>query len=38
MSDPFLPQPFLFIGDWNTGARRLDEAGKTFVCVEHFGR
>lgn len=29
-------EPFLFIGDWNTGAHRLDEKGKTFVCAEHF--
>ena len=29
---------FLFVGAWNTGAHRLDETGKTFVCAEHFGR
>jgi exonuclease III len=23
---------------WNTGAHRLDETGKTFVCAEHFSR
>jgi exodeoxyribonuclease-3 len=33
-----LDEPFLFIGDWNTGAHLLDEAGKTFVCTEQFGR
>jgi exonuclease III len=33
-----LPEPFLFVGDWNTGAHRVDEAGKTFVCAEHFAR
>jgi exonuclease III len=31
-------EPFLLVGDWNTGAHRLDETGKTFVCAEHFGR
>ncbi len=33
-----LHQPFLFAGDWNTGAHRFDETGKTFVCAEHFSR
>lgn len=33
-----LQEPFLFVGDWNTGAHRLDETGKTFVCAAHFGR
>jgi exodeoxyribonuclease-3 len=33
-----LMEPFLFIGDWNTGAHRVDEAGKTYVCAEHFCR
>jgi exonuclease III len=33
-----LQEPFLFVGDWNTGAHRLDETGKTFVCAEHFGK
>ena len=33
-----LEEPFLFVGDWNTGTHRLDETGKTFVCAEHFGR
>jgi exonuclease III len=28
----------MFVGDWNTGAHRLDESGKTFVCAEHFAR
>jgi len=32
-----LSEPFLFGGDWNTGAHKLDETGKTFVCSEHFG-
>ena len=32
-----LHEPFLFVGDWNTGAHRLDETGKTFKCAEHFG-
>jgi len=31
-------EPFLFAGDWNTGAHRVDETGKTFVCAEHFGK
>ena len=26
------------MGDWNTGAHRLDETGKTFVCAEHFAK
>lgn len=33
-----LHEPFMFIGDWNTGAHRVDEVGKTFVCTEHFAR
>jgi exodeoxyribonuclease-3 len=33
-----LQEPFLFVGDWNTGRHRLDAIGKTFVCAEHFGR
>jgi exonuclease III len=33
-----LHEPFLFDGDFNTGAHRLDETGKTFVCAEHFGK
>jgi exonuclease III len=33
-----LQEPFLLVGDWNTGAHRLDETGKTFVCAEHFGK
>jgi hypothetical protein len=24
------------VGDWNTGAHRRDETGKTYVCAEHF--
>jgi exodeoxyribonuclease III len=31
-------EPFLFVGDFNTGARGLDEIGRTFVCAEHFGK
>jgi exonuclease III len=31
-----LHEPFLFVGDLNTGVHRLDETGKTFVCAEHF--
>jgi exonuclease III len=31
-----LQEPFLLVGDWNTGAHRLDETGKTYVCAEHF--
>jgi exodeoxyribonuclease-3 len=31
-----LHEPWLFIGDFNTGAHGVDEAGKTFVCAEHF--
>jgi exodeoxyribonuclease III len=33
-----LSEPFLFAGDWNTGAHGLDERGKTFVCDRHFAR
>jgi|SRR5215472_11388660 len=33
-----LHEPFLFVGDFNTGAHRRDETGKTFVCAEHFGK
>jgi len=33
-----LHEPFLFVGDFNTGAHQLDETGKTFVCAEHFGK
>jgi exodeoxyribonuclease-3 len=31
-------EPFLFAGDWNTGAHRIDEAGRTFICAEQFRR
>lgn len=31
-------QPYLFGGDWNTGAHGLDEKGKTFVCAQHFAK
>jgi exonuclease III len=33
-----LQEPFLFVGDWNMGAYRIDETDKTFVGAEHFGR
>jgi exonuclease III len=33
-----LHKPYLLIGDWNTGAHRLDETGKTFVCAEQFAK
>lgn len=33
-----LHEPFLFVGDFNTGAHRRDEVRKTFVCAEHFGK
>ena len=33
-----LDEPFLFVGDWNTGAHRLDETGRTFYCAEHFAK
>jgi exodeoxyribonuclease-3 len=33
-----LHEPVLLLGDWNTGAHRLDEKGKTFVCAEHFAK
>jgi exonuclease III len=31
-----LHEPFLLVGDWNTGAHRVDETGRTYVCAEHF--
>ncbi|HUS06196.1 MAG TPA: endonuclease/exonuclease/phosphatase family protein [Bryobacteraceae bacterium] len=31
-------EPFMFIGDFNTGRHQHDELGKTFVCAEHFER
>ncbi len=33
-----LHEPNLLVGDWNTGAHRLDEVGKTFICSEHFAK
>ena len=33
-----LHEPYLLIGDWNTGAHRLDEMGKTFVCAGQFAK
>ena len=35
-ADARLSEPFLFAGDFSTGAHRTDESGKTFVCAEHF--
>jgi len=29
-------EPFLFVGDWNTGAHWIDETGKTLVCADQF--
>jgi hypothetical protein len=29
-------EPFLLVGDWNTGANRLVEKGKTYFFAEHF--
>lgn len=31
-------EPFLLVGDFNTGMHRVDELGKTFVCAGHFAR
>ena len=31
-------EPLLLVGDFNTGAPLVDEAGSTFVCAEHFAR
>jgi exonuclease III len=31
-----LREQWLFLGDWNTGAHSVDEAGKTYVCAAHF--
>jgi len=28
----------MFVGDFNTGAHRLDEAGKTFACAAQFAQ
>ena len=33
-----LPEPFLFVGDFNTGAHHCDEVGRTFVCASHFAQ
>ena len=33
-----LAEPFLFIGDFNTGAPFTDEVGNTFACAEHFAK
>ena len=37
-AEAWLPEPYLLVGDWNTGARRLDEVGKTFICSAHFAK
>jgi exonuclease III len=29
-------RPALLAGDWNTGAHRIDETGRTFVCADRF--
>jgi exodeoxyribonuclease III len=31
-----LGEPWIMTGMWNTGAQRVDETGKTFVCSEQF--
>jgi exonuclease III len=31
-------EPWLLTGSWNTGAHRVDEKGRTYVCAEQFGR
>jgi exodeoxyribonuclease III len=31
-----LGEPWLMAGQWNTGAQRIDETGKTYVCSEQF--
>lgn len=33
-----ITEPFLLIGDFNTGKHRVDEAGRTFHCADKFGR
>src|SRR5262249_8293470 len=33
-----LHEPFLLVGDWNTGLRSVHEEGKTFVCADHFAK
>jgi exonuclease III len=33
-----LGEPFLFIGDFNTGVHLMDEVGRTFACSEHFAK
>ena len=37
-ADARLHEPFLFVGDFNTDAHRLDEVGQTFFYAEHFGK
>jgi hypothetical protein len=31
-------EPFLFAGDFNTGAHQVDEVGRTFACSAHFAK
>jgi exonuclease III len=31
-------EPFLLVGDFNTGAHRVDEVGRTFACSAHFAK
>jgi exonuclease III len=33
-----IDEPFLFVGDLNTGQHRIDEPGCTFVCADRFER
>jgi exonuclease III len=33
-----LDEPYMLIGDFNTGAHLQDEKGKTFFCAEHFAK
>jgi exonuclease III len=33
-----LHEPFLLVGDWNTGMHRVDESGRSFVCEGHFAK
>jgi exodeoxyribonuclease III len=33
-----IAEPLLLVGDFNTGTPRVDEAGCTFVCADHFAR
>ena len=33
-----LHEPFLFVGDFNTGAHRVDEVASTFACSAQFAK